>query len=140
MDNRNDQLDSQRLLRVEAEGHETRQEMAALKSDVSNIMTVLSRVENAMMNQPPTWSNGTVLVLVASIGAFLFGITEYVHLTQDPLRSELRSLSEWKHDKDEFQRATHHRMGEQQVFKESVDRRFDYLFDMLINKDRAKGE
>lgn len=130
--------DLDRLARVEAEGHQTRQDVAGLKAQVGALGASMSevsagqdRLEQLFLNKQPTWTPPIILGLIAGVLGFLVGIQEYVALTQEPIKGAIVRIIDRMEDDDSNEKHIAAFISKQEAINEYITEDVDTLSDSV---------
>lgn len=140
-----DTLDQNELVR---KVYHTDARVTAMEGEIRQLAGGVSRIENMLLNKPAPnilgWI-GAGLVVVSMLAAGLFGIAQYIDLTQQDIRVDVNSRGTVIDEFRSFKEGTHYEMGRIHEWKEQQTRQqqhFDERMHQLeseINRIDSEG-
>lgn len=112
--------------------------VTAMEGQLSTMGGSINRIEHALLNkQPPNlaaWVGIVITIFLAGIGG-LYGIAQYISLTQSPILDAVAVLDDKMQGVREYQRETHYEFGVVHERKEYIQLEIDKLWDHIHKQE-----
>ena len=121
--------------------------VSAMESELSNVAAVTARIEHHLLNKPPVnfaaWVGIGITILSLAV-AGLFGISQYIQLTLQPIQQALLSSEAVNAEYQQFRQQTAYELGvaetERKFLHKEIDHDHEQLHALRDNISRIDSE
>jgi chaperonin cofactor prefoldin len=122
--------------------------VTAMESQIKDVSSSVSRIENLLINKqetsPLAWF-GVIFSVLTLVGGLVWGMTQYMALQLDPIEDDLQARDAIVQAYYEFKNQTHYEMGQIHAYRKAGEKEIDHLHERYhdlqdrVNRLEHKG-